>query len=260
MGVLNVTPDSFSDGGLYLSPEAAITRASTLIKQGADVIDIGAQSTRPGADEVGPEEELKRLIPILCSIRKKHPEVIISIDTFHSSVAKKTLEHGANWINDVSGGRHDPNILNVVSTYDCPYVLTHSRGNSRSMDSLVLYKNVTLDVINELSRSTEIAISKGINPLNIIWDPGIGFAKKTNQNLELIQNLKLLRSKGFAVLVGPSRKRFIGELLNEPDPNKRLLGTIAIACHCSQSKVEMVRVHDVKEISTVLTISNKIYN
>tara|TARA_Y100001968_G_scaffold319352_1_gene350732 strand:- start:689 stop:1537 length:849 start_codon:yes stop_codon:yes gene_type:complete len=260
MGVLNITPDSFSDGGNYFSVTSAIERASILVNEGADVIDIGCQSTRPGAQMIGPDVELKRLIPVLRSIRNNYPNLIISIDTFHSKVAEKALKIGANWINDTSCGRYDENILDVVANYNCPYILMHSRGDSQSMDLLNTYNNVTSDVINELLIYTDKAISKGISKSNIIWDPGIGFAKDTHQNLKLLKDLELISEEGFPLLVGPSRKRFIGEVLNEPNVNNRLIGTVAVACRCVQAKVSLIRVHDVKEISQAIVMSSSLYN
>ena len=260
MGVLNVTPDSFSDGGKYFSHNSAIERASQMINEGADVIDIGAQSTRPGAEIIGSDEELDRLIPVLKSIRYNHPEIIISIDTFQSKVASKALDIGANWINDVSGGRYDPFMLDVVSSSQCPYILMHSRGNSKTMSSLTSYKNITLDVISQLLLSTEKAISKGIDNSKIIWDPGIGFAKDTVQNIQLLKDLETIAKEGFPLLIGPSRKRFIGDLINEPDSKKRLTGTIAVVCRCVQANINLIRVHDVKEVCNAIIIANNIFN
>jgi len=259
MGVINLTPDSFSDGGFYLDPEKANSRASELIKDGADVLDLGPQSTRPMAMEVGAEEELRRLTPALLAIRKSNPKSIISVDTFNSKVAESALNMGANWINDISGGRRDPELLRIVAEAGCPYVLTHSRGDSKSMDDLTSYNHVTNDVCQGLLRRTDAAINAGLNLNQIIWDPGLGFAKTNEQNLTLLKEMEIICSQDFPVLVGPSRKRFIGSVLNQPNPDLRLWGTAAVTCRCVQAKVSMVRVHDVKEISEILLMANAIY-
>ena len=260
MGVLNITPDSFSDGGLYLSPDLALKRAIELVNLGADILDIGAQSTRPGAIDVGAEIELKRLIPVIKLIRDKIPNIIISIDTFLAPVAEELLNIGADWVNDISGGRRDPEILNVVAKYQCPYVITHSRGNSRTMDKLTQYINVVEDVNIELKKLTEIAIRRGIKPDKIIWDPGLGFAKTTKQNIALIRNLELLINSGFPLLVGPSRKRFIGELTHESNVENRVWGTAAVVCRCVQAKVNIVRIHDIEAISKTILMAQSIWN
>ncbi len=249
MGIVNITPDSFSDGGLCLDPNDALLKATELIRNGAHVIDLGAQSTRPGAKEVGANEEIRRLMPALKLIRFNYPDLIISVDTFLSSVAKVALDLGANWINDVTGGRRDPEMLSIVSKAKCPYIIMHSRGDSNSMDRLIDYQNVVHDVYNELELLTRAAIKKGVSPTNIIWDPGIGFAKTTEQNLLLIRKLEVFTSSKYPVLIGPSRKRFIGDILNEPDPKCRLVGTLAVASRCFQAKASLLRVHDVEAMS-----------
>ena len=258
MAIVNITEDSFSDGGVYLNFESAISYASNCIKQGAKIIDLGAQSTRPGASEVGAEIEIKRLIPLIKELKLIHPEVLISIDTYNHSVAKSALNVGADWINDISGGRHDSEIFNVVADFDCKYVLTHSRGNSKTMDSLINYKNVLVDVKNELSNQINLAISSGINSKQIIIDPGIGFAKNVEQNITLLKHIEEFVLFGFPVLVGASRKRFIGSVINESDPKKRIFGMAAVASRCVIAGVKFLRVHDVKEIFQVIKMTNLI--
>jgi len=259
MGVINITPDSFSDGGKYLDPRNALAQASMQLGQGADVLDLGAQSTRPGAQEVSWEDELGRLMPALSEIRTAHPQALISVDTFWLEVAKAALEAGANWINDVSGGSRNPEILRLVAEAKCPYVLMHSRGNSQSMNQLTSYGDVSEEVRQELLRRTDLAIAAGIKPNQLIWDPGLGFAKTTKQNLILLKNLNQLCSEGFPVLVGPSRKRFIGDVLNETDPEARIWGTTAVTCRCVAEKVAMVRVHDVGPIAQVIKMSEAVF-
>ncbi len=258
MAIVNITEDSFSDGGLYIDLPSAINYASLCIKQGAHILDIGAQSTRPGASEVGAEIEIKRLVPLINELKLLHPKIPISVDTFHHSVAEKVLNIGADWVNDVSGGRHDPEIFNVVADKGSPYVLTHSRGNSRTMDSLAIYTNVVKEVKNELSSQIDLAVSKGIKNDQIIIDPGIGFAKNVYQNLTLLRNLEEFVSMNYPILIGASRKRFIGSVINEPDPNKRIFGTSAVASRCVIAGVDILRVHDIKEISQVIKMTKSI--
>ena len=258
MAIVNITEDSFSDGGLYIDLPSAINHASLCIKDGAHILDIGAQSTRPGASEVGAEIEIKRLVPLVNELKSLHPEIPISVDTFHHSVADKVLNIGADWVNDVSGGRYDPEIFNVIADKGSPYVLTHSRGNSKTMDSLATYTNVVKEVKNELSNQIELALSKGIKKEQIIIDPGIGFAKNLDQNLTLLRNLEEFVFMNFPVLIGPSRKRFIGSVINEPDPNKRIFGTAAVASRSVIAGVDILRVHDIKQISQVIMMTKSI--
>jgi len=258
MAIINITEDSFSDGGLYIDFASAVNHASLCIKQGAHILDLGAQSTRPGASEVGAEVEIKRLIPLIKELKLLHPKIPISVDTYHHSVANKVLNAGADWVNDISGGRHDPEIFNVIANKGCSYVLTHSRGNSKTMDSLAKYTNVVNDVKNELSNQIDMALSVGIKNEQIIIDPGIGFAKNVDQNLSLLRNIEEFISMNFPVLIGVSRKRFIGSVINEPDPNKRIFGTAAVVSRCVIAGVDILRVHDIKEISQVIKMTNSI--
>ncbi|MEB3322222.1 MAG: dihydropteroate synthase [Synechococcaceae cyanobacterium] len=251
MGVLNLTPDSFSDGGRHARPGAALRHARQLAAGGADLIDLGAQSTRPGALEVGAEEELRRLLPALRAIRAALPAAaapLLSIDTFHAAVAEAALREGADWINDVSAGRRDPALPAVAAAADCPYVLMHSRGDSRSMDALAHYEDVVAEVRDELLRATERVLAAGVRAERIVWDPGLGFAKTTAHNLALLRGLAALRREGFPLLVGPSRKRFIGEVLNEPRPRARLWGTAAVCVQAIAAGADILRVHDVGPI------------
>ena len=259
MGIINLTPDSFSDGGDFCSFKDVLNQVSILISNGADVIDLGAQSTRPGALEIGAKRELKRLLPYLKEIRKEYPNILISIDTFNSEVAHEALSNGADWINDVSGGRRDEEILDVVSEFNCPFVITHSRGNSKNMNNLAIYNDITFDVINSLECLTNIASKKNVKKDKIIWDPGIGFSKDTNQNIEILKSIESFKTFGFPILIGASRKRFIGEILDEENPKERDIGTLAISCLCSQLNIHMVRVHNVKINSQVLKVADKIF-
>lgn len=258
MGILNLTPDSFSDGGRFERPEQALTQASRMLTAGADVLDLGAQSTRPGALDIGPAAERERLLPALTAIRAAHPEALLSVDTFHAEVAAAALAAGADWINDVSGARRDPEILDVVARADCPYVLMHSRGDSQSMDRLTDYDDVVEDVRAALLESSIRAEARGVAASRLIWDPGLGFAKTHEQNLELLRGLNRLRQEGVPLLVGPSRKRFIGEVLAESRPRARLWGTAAVCAHAIHGGADVLRVHDVGPIAQTARMTDAI--
>ncbi len=259
MGIINVTPDSFSDGGDFFSIEKAIIQTNNFISNGVDIIDIGAQSTRPGAIEVGSSIEIKRLIPILKELKANFPNQIFSVDTFNSKVAYEALSFGAEWVNDVTGGRRDNKILDVVAEFSCPFIITHSRGNSQNMNSFSNYENLIEDIISDLIKLSNNAIKKGINEKNIIWDPGIGFSKDTKQNLSILKNIDKFKKYKFPLLIGASRKRFIGEILDLKIPKERDIGSLAISCLCSQSKVHLVRVHNVEFNYQILKVSDAIY-
>lgn len=259
MGVINLTPDSFSDGGRFDRPEAALAQARRLVAAGADVLDLGGQSTRPGAQEVGPAAEIARLLPALQAIRRALPATVLSVDTYWAAVAEAALAAGADWINDVSGGRRDPAILELVARVGCPYVLMHSRGDSRTMDQLTTYGDVVADVAAELEQASEAALVAGVRREQLIWDPGLGFAKTTDQNLELLRGLDQLRAKGIPLLVGPSRKRFIGAVLQEPRPKARLWGTAAVCAQAIAQGADVLRVHDVAPIVQVARMSDALW-
>ena len=257
MGVINLTPDSFSDGGRFNRVDLALNEASRQLRDGAQVLDLGAQSTRPGALDVGSEEELSRLLPCLQTIRAAHPQVILSVDTFRASVARAALEAGADWINDVSGGRRDPAMLSLVADAGCPYVLMHSRGDSQTMDDCTDYgeQGVVAGVLHELRLSTDRALQAGLSREQLIWDPGLGFAKTTDQNLQLIRQLDELQQDGIPLLLGPSRKRFIGAVLDQPRSKARIWGTAAVCARAVEAGVHVVRVHDVGPIHQVVTMA-----
>ncbi|MFM2158826.1 MAG: Dihydropteroate synthase [Cyanobacteriota bacterium] len=262
MGVLNLTPDSFSDGGRLNGVEAVLRQARRMLAQGAAVLDLGAQSTRPGAAMVGPAVELSRLLPALRALqplRREHPQLLISVDTFEAAVAEAALAEGADWINDVRGANHtggvpggslrDPAMLPLIARAGCPYVLMHSRGTSQSMDSLAVYGDVVAEVRAELQAATAAALAAGVRPEQIIWDVGLGFAKTTEQNLQLLRRLQAVAD--YPLLVGPSRKRFIGAVLNEPRPRARLWGTASVCALAVAAGARVLRVHDVGPIAQV---------
>jgi len=259
MGVINLTPDSFSDGGDLNSAKKVLDQVNHFLCNGVDIIDLGAQSTRPGAEEVGSYVEIQRLIPYLKLIKSEYPDILISIDTFNSDVAYEALLNGANWINDVTGGRRDSNILDVVSKFKCPFVITHSRGNSQNMNKLSKYDNVLEDVKSSLQNLINNALEKNISEKNIIIDPGIGFSKDINQNLEILKNLNVFKTLNLPILIGASRKRFIGEILTENNPKERDIGTLAISCLCSQFNIDIVRVHNVKLNHQILKVADRLY-
>jgi len=239
--------------------ENALIQVEKFINNGVDVIDIGAQSTRPGAEEVGSAIEIERLIPILKEVRKRFPKIIISIDTFNSDVAFTALMNGANWINDVTGGRRDENIYSVVSKFNCPFVITHSKGNSQTMNDLTSYENLIDDIINSLEILIEKAISKGVSMNKIILDPGLGFSKNTSQNIFILKNLMKFKKLGYPLLIGASRKRFIGDVLKISNPKDRDIGSLAISCLCSQLNIEIVRVHNVELNYQIIKMADKIF-
>ena len=259
MGVINLTPDSFSDGGDLNSSKKVLDQVNHFLSNGVDIVDLGAQSTRPGAEEVGSNIEIKRLIPYLKLIKSEYPDVLISIDTFNSEVAYEALVSGANWINDVTGGRRDKEILDVVSKFNCPFVITHSRGNSKNMNELSKYENVLSEVKCSLEILINDAFEKNVPKGNIIIDPGIGFSKDINQNLEILRNLDVFKELNLPILIGASRKRFIGEILDEINPKERDIGTLAISCLCSQFNIDIVRVHNVEMNYKILKVSDRIY-
>jgi dihydropteroate synthase len=240
MGVLNVTPDSFSDGGRYLSPDAAAERARRMVDEGADAIDVGGESTRPGAEDVDVGEEIARTVPVIERISDLG--VPVSIDTRKATVAKAAIDAGASIVNDVSAGRFDEAMLAMVADRGVPVILMHMRGTPKTMDEQTGYGDVVADVKAELLERTKAAEQAGVAVTKIALDPGLGFAKTADQSMELMRRIGELRADGFPVVVGPSRKRFIGG-----DIADRLPGTLAVCAWCAMHDVEVVRVHDVKE-------------
>ena len=249
MGILNVTPDSFSDGGNYNEVDAAVKRAKEMVEEGADIIDIGGESTRPGADYVSEEEEIERVVPIIKAI-KKELDVLISIDTYKSKTAEAAIKAGADIINDVWGFKKDSNMAKVAAEYNVPCILMHNREPKP-------YKNLMKDVIEDLIESINIALDAGVKRENIILDPGIGFAKTYEENLIVMDNLEKIVDLGFPVLLATSRKSMIGLALDLP-VNERVEGTVATTVIGIMKGCRMVRVHDVLENKRACVMTDKI--
>ena len=256
MGIINTTPDSFSDGGKFNTPVKAIDFAYDLLDKGANIIDIGGESTRPGADPVPPAEEIKRIAPLLNEL-VKNTDCPISVDTYKSSTATYALASGAHLINDISGLSHDNEMVNVISSYNAPVVIMHMKGTPKNMQQNPTYDNLVADICNFLSNQANLAIKEGVSKKNIIIDPGIGFGKTLDDNYKIIAKLKQVSKLGYPVLVGPSRKSFIGLTLNEP-VERRLEGSITSAAFCYNNGAKILRVHDVKETKKSLMIVKKI--
>ena len=246
MGILNVTPDSFSDGGQYTNVDAAVQQALRMLQEGVDIIDIGGESTRPNSDSVPAHEQIQRVIPVIQAIRQ-HSDVLISIDTMSSIVAKAALDAGANWINDVSAGLSDPAIFNVAANYKVPIILMHSQGSPKTMQDSPYYDNVVLEVIEALQARIAAALAAGIQQENIIIDVGIGFGKRKQDNLDLLARLEDFVALGFPVLLGTSRKRFMGSVCNVQEPTELVTATAVTTALGVMAGVQLFRVHDVKE-------------
>ena len=259
MGIVNVTPDSFSDGGKFFSPEVAISHASKLITQGADIIDIGGESTRPGAKQVSESEELKRVIPVIEKIRTDNPTILISIDTTKASVAKHAVEAGADIINDVSGLSFDNNMIGIVESFNIPVVIMHMKGNPQNMQLNPKYKDIVNEILDFFKMKIKIAIQSGINRSMIILYPGIGFGKTVEHNFELLSRLNEFNVLELPIMIGPSRKSFIGITLDLP-PEDRVEGTAAAVSAGVMNGASIVRVHDVKSMKRVVRIIEKVRN
>ena len=256
MGVLNVTPDSFYDGGRRLEPEKAIADGVEMVAAGADIIDIGGESTRPGAPSVSEEEELGRILPVIRGLRRAI-RAPISIDTYKSNVACAALGEGADIVNDISGLRFDPAMAAMIAEEGVPVVLMHMQGTPRTMQVEPRYGDVVREVRDFLASQISHALGKGIEPEKIIIDPGIGFGKTLDHNLSLLRNLPALATLGQPLLVGASRKTFIGKILNLA-PDERLEGSLAAAVAAVLAGANMIRAHDVKETRRAVNMADAI--
>lgn len=264
MGILNVTPDSFSDGGKYVSVDGAVKRALEMEKEGADIIDIGGESTRPGAKAITLDEEMNRIIPVATELVEK-TSIPISIDTYKSKIAKNAIDIGIDMINDVTALRGDKKLVNVVAEYDIPICLMHMKGNPRNMQTDPRYDDIMVEIKSFLKERAEYAVFNGVDKNNIIVDPGIGFGKRTGlgteDNCEILKRLSELKDLGYPILVGPSRKTFIGNICGwgEPLPaENRLEGSLAAAAIAVMNGADIVRVHDVKETRRAIDLVDSI--
>lgn len=259
MGILNVTQDSFSDGGLYFDKSSAINRANQMVDEGADIIDIGGESTRPGSEPVSAEEELRRTIPVIEALSKKIT-VPISIDTYKSEVAKSAIEAGASMVNDISGLRFDPKMPEIIAHYNVPVVIMHIKGTPKDMQQNPVYEALIPEIIEYLRDSISIAKKAGISDDKIIIDPGLGFGKTFEHNLEIICNLREFTLLKKPILIGPSRKAFIGNILGDVPVTERLEGTAAAVAISIMNGANIVRVHDVREMVKVARVADAIKN
>lgn len=257
MGVLNVTPDSFSDGGLYLDREIAVEHALKLIDDGADIIDIGGESSRPGSMPVSTEEEIRRTIPVISELAKRI-KTPISIDTYKAEVARQALDAGASIVNDISGLRFDPGMAAVIAENDIPVILMHIKGCPNNMQSSPSYEALIPEIIDYLRGSIQLCRQAGIPEQNIILDPGIGFGKTFEHNLEIIANLKEISLLGRPIAIGVSRKAFIGKILGDLPSSQRLEGTASAVAISVFNDANIVRVHDVAEMSKVVKIADAV--
>lgn len=257
MGVLNVTPDSFSDGGRFFTPDAALVHAREMLDQGADLIDVGGESTRPGSQPVPPEEQLRRILPVISAIRQNAP-VALSIDTTSSHVAQVTLDHGATLVNDISAGCNDPAMLPLVARCRAPIILMHMLGQPATMQQNPTYKDVTAEVTDYLRQRAAAARAAGVEPENILLDPGIGFGKTVAHNLELLRRTGELAALGHPLVIGPSRKRFIAAVTGQSDPEARVFGTAAAVAWVVANVPAIVRVHDVGSTTQVVRMTQAI--
>lgn len=240
-GILNVTPDSFSDGGLWDTPDAAVAHARRMVADGADVIDVGGESTRPGAEPIDADEEARRVLPVIRALCDDG--IVVSVDTMRASTATSAISLGATYVNDVSGGLFDADMVTAVTHSPATYIAMHWRGDSRAMDDLAVYDDVTRDVMSELEERVERIMDAGLEPNRLWLDPGLGFAKNADHNWELLRNLDQLVALGYPVLVGASRKRFLSPFGESPADRDE--ATAAISLLAAEAGVAAVRVHDV---------------
>ena len=258
MGVVNITPDSFYDGGEYNDPQKALGRIASLIEDGADIIDIGGESTRPGSSGVSTEEELRRVIPIIEATAEKF-DTVISVDTTKAVVAEEALRCGASMVNDISGLSFEPQVAQKVSEKGAAIILTHTSSRPVDMQEKTRYGSLIPDITDSLLNSVQTAVAAGIPRENIIIDPGIGFGKTTGQNLEIIRRLEDFCRLGFPVCLGTSRKSFIGEILGSPLAEQRLIGSVCSVIISMLKGISIVRVHDVLETVQAIRMVKSIY-
>ena len=247
MGILNITPDSFYADSRVRGIDEVINRAGQMLRDGAEILDIGGESTRPGSDSINPQEEIARIVPVVEALRKEYPQSILSIDTYHAETAEATLASGADIINDISAMEYDEKMIDVVVKNNAPVILMHMRGTPKNMLQNTEYGNVVEEVSKYLKERAEMLRGHNFPKEKIILDPGIGFAKNVDQNLKLMQGLSEMTGSDYPVLLAASRKSTIGKVLGDIPPEARLAGTIATSCQAVYAGANMVRVHDVKE-------------
>jgi dihydropteroate synthase len=258
VGILNVTPDSFSDGGDFLDPEAAAEHAAAMLDEGAEILDLGGESTRPGSDPVSQEEEIRRVVPVLERILAVRPGAVISVDTYRAGTATAALEAGARIINDVTALRGDPRMASVVKEAACPVILMHMQGEPKTMQREPHYEDVVREVRDFLAQRAEHAVSAGVRPENLILDPGIGFGKNLEHNLTLLRNLDAVVDLGFPVLIGASRKSFIGRITGVQEAGERVFGTVATTVLAYGEGATFFRVHDVRANREALAVAEAV--
>ena len=258
VGILNVTPDSFSDGGDFLDPEVAAEHAVAMLDEGAGILDLGGESTRPGSDPVSQEEEIQRVLPVLERILSVRPEAVISVDTYRAGTASVALEAGARLINDVTALRADPRMASVVEEAACPVILMHMQGEPKTMQEEPHYTDVVREVRDFLAERAEYAFAAGVRPENVIVDPGIGFGKNLEHNLTLLQNLDAVVDLGFPVLIGASRKRFLGNITGVQEAKERIFGTVAATVLAYEKGATFFRVHDVRANREALAVARAV--
>jgi dihydropteroate synthase len=263
MGVLNTTPDSFSDGGQFNSVSTALTQAQALVQGGVDILDIGGQSTRPGATTVTVEEELQRVVPVIEAIRRSKDDrlsaTVISVDTTRAVVARAAVRAGADIVNDISGGTFDDAMVATVADLGVPIILMHLRGTPATMQQHTDYGDLIAEIYHVLEQHIERAIAAGVSRDHIAIDPGIGFAKTYPQNLDILRHIPDFRPLGCPILIGPSRKSFLGWILNQPDPQQRVWGTAAACCGAIAGGADLLRVHDGREMVEVAKVADAIW-
>jgi dihydropteroate synthase len=258
VGILNVTPDSFSDGGNFIDPEAAAEHAASMIDEGAGIVDVGGESTRPGSEPVSQDEEARRVVPVIERIIAVRPGAMISVDTYRSATAVAALDAGASIVNDVTALRGDPRMGSVVAEAGCPVILMHMQGEPKTMQREPRYTDVVREVKDFLRSRAEHAVRSGVHAENIIVDPGIGFGKTVDHNLTLLRDLEAVVDLGFPVLVGASRKRFIGSITSVQEAADRVFGTVATTVLAYEKGATLFRVHDVRANSEALAVAEAV--
>ena len=257
LGILNVTPDSFADGGKFLDSKDAINQGRRLIAEGADIIDVGGESTRPGAERVSQDEEIKRVIPVITELVKDG--AVISVDTTRAEVARQAIAAGATYVNDVSGGLADEKMAQLIATNPkVQYIVMHWRGESKDMQSKAIYKDVVKEVKDELDDRVNQLIKAGVQAEQIILDPGIGFAKESEHNWAILQNIERFQLLGYPILIGASRKRFLGELVNAKDTDDRESASIALTTELARLNIWGIRTHSVKPHRDAIAVIDRL--